>query len=265
MTVDRIFKYPRTPHLSGSRRQPGDQDVAGTPMSDLEGLNLVIEEKVDGANSGIGFDAGGRLLLQSRGHFLTGGHRERHFNMLKTWATGLKDRLWRALGSRYLMYGEWMYAKHTIFYDVLPHYFLEFDILDKSEGIFLSTERRQELLRDLPVASVQVLASGTFRRAEELTALITGSAYKSVGWREALAQEAERQSLDVDRSVRQSDPSDLMEGLYVKIEQAGAVLGRLKYVRPDFRDRVAESGSHWQSRPILPNALAPGANLFDRT
>ncbi len=232
-------------------------------MSDLQGLHLVIEEKVDGANSGISFDADGRLLLQSRGHYLTGGHRERHFNMLKTWATGLRDRLWPTLGSRYLMYGEWMYAKHTIFYDQLPHYFLEFDILDMAEGVFLSIDRRQALLRDLPVVSVQVLAVGTFRRAEEITALVTGSAYKSLDWRDALARAAERQSLDVDRSLRQSDPSDLMEGLYIKIEQAGEVRGRLKYVRPDFRDRVAESGSHWQSRPILPNALAPGVNLFD--
>jgi hypothetical protein len=37
------------------------------------------------------------------------------------------------------MYGEWVYAKHTVFYDKLPHYFLEFDILETKTGAFLST------------------------------------------------------------------------------------------------------------------------------
>jgi hypothetical protein len=52
-----------------------------------------------------------------------------------------------------------------------------------------------------------------------------------------------------------------MEGLYVKVEQDGRVVDRLKYVRPDFLAAVLDSESHWQSRPILPNRLAPGAAL----
>ena len=44
------------------------------------------------------------------------------------------------------MYGEWLYAKHTVYYDALPHYFLEFDIYDKEQAIFLSTKKRKELL-----------------------------------------------------------------------------------------------------------------------
>lgn len=42
-----------------------------------------------------------------------------------------KDRLYEVLGRRYVMYGEWMYAKHTIYYDLLPHYYMEFDVLDR--------------------------------------------------------------------------------------------------------------------------------------
>ena len=54
---------------------------------------------------------------------------------------------------------------------------------------------------------------------------------------------------------RQTDPSGLMEGLYIKIEEDGRVIDRFKYVRPDFVAMVMDSESHWQSRPILPNEL----------
>ena len=62
------YKYPRTPHLEGSRLQAGDEDLSQVPFSHLKGKYLVIEEKVDGANTAISFDTDGTLLLQSRGH-----------------------------------------------------------------------------------------------------------------------------------------------------------------------------------------------------
>ena len=75
-----LHKYPRTNHLEGSRLQPGDEDLSSVPIADLAGQHVVVEEKVDGGNAGISFDGDGRLYLQSRGHFLDGGPRERHFS-----------------------------------------------------------------------------------------------------------------------------------------------------------------------------------------
>src|SRR5436309_3513434 len=134
-----LHKYPRTQHLQGSRLQPGDEDLTAVPFSALKGKYLVVEEKLDGANAGLSFDANGQLFLQSRGHFLTGGAREKHFNLFKQWANTIAQDLWPVLGDRFVMYGEWLYAKHTIFYDLLPAYFLEFDLLDTQTGDFLST------------------------------------------------------------------------------------------------------------------------------
>ncbi len=71
-----IVKYPRTPHLEGSRLQPGDEDVRIAGAHELDGLPLVVEEKLDGSNTGISFDTDGALVLQSRGHVLTGGPRD---------------------------------------------------------------------------------------------------------------------------------------------------------------------------------------------
>jgi hypothetical protein len=257
-----LHKYPRTRHLEGSRLQPGDEDTASVPFAALAGRFLVAEEKLDGANAGIGFDADGRLWLQSRGHFLTGGIREKHFALFKQWAHGHTNALREVLGDRYTLYGEWLYAKHTIFYDQLPHYFLEFDILDTQTGAFLSTERRRALLAGLPVASVPVLWSGTACALEPLLTLVGTSLYKGPSWRERLAEVCAARRLDRERVWQETDRSDLMEGLYLKVEEGGRVVERYKYVRASFLTCVLDSGSHWLKRPIVPNQLREGGDLF---
>ena len=257
-----LLKYPRTHHLEGSRLQPGDEDSQSIPFTALAGRYLVLEEKLDGANAGISFDAAGRLWLQSRGHFLTGGAREKHFDLFKRWAHTHTDALRTALGQRFVLYGEWLFAKHTIFYDRLPHYFLEFDVLDTETGAFLATDERRALLTGLPVASVPVLHSGPCRDLAEATRLIGPSRYKSPSWRDSLNTAAEARGLDPAQVWKETDPSDLMEGLYVKVEEEGRVVERYKFIRASFLTTVLDSGSHWLRRPILPNQLEPGADLF---
>jgi hypothetical protein len=254
--MTRIRKYPRTHHILDSALQPGDEDLSRAGFDVIAHHHVVVEEKVDGANAAVSFDADGQLLLQSRGHYLTGGPRERHFNLFKAWANGLRDQLWPVLGARYIMYGEWVYAKHTVYYDQLPHYFLEFDILDVEGGAFLSTPRRQEILAGLPVYSVPVLYSGVVMNAAALKSFVGPSAFKSPDWRARLHAAATVPPNVPDMVMMQTDLSDLMEGLYIKVEDAGAVTDRYKYVRHGFLTSVLDSESHWQSRPILPNRLA---------
>jgi hypothetical protein len=257
-----LHKYPRTHHLEGSRLQPGDEDSRSVPFAALAGRHLVIEEKLDGANAGISFDEEGRLWLQSRGHFLTGGSREKHFDLFKRWASTHADALRTVLGRRFVLYGEWLYAKHTVFYDRLPHYFLEFDILDTETGGFLSTDQRRALLGDTPGTSVPVLRTGSCRDLDEVTSLLTPSLYKSPSWRESLNAASRARGLDPDLVWKETDPSDLMEGLYLKVEEGGRVVERYKFIRPSFLTTVLDSASHWQRRPILPNQLRPGVDLF---
>ncbi|HEX3271940.1 MAG TPA: RNA ligase family protein [Ktedonobacterales bacterium] len=261
--MSEIHKYPRTRHIEGSGLQPGD-DPECAPFADLAGRRLVVEEKMDGANSAISFAPDGRLLLQSRGHYLTGGPRERQFDLLKQWANRYAGPLWETLGDRYVLYGEWLYARHTIFYTDLPHYFLEFDALDTSDGVFLSTPARQELLRKSPlVRSVRVLHEGTVASAEALVALIGPSAFVSGAPAERLRAAARARDLDPEQALRESDLSGLMEGLYIKVEENGAVVERYKYVRAGFLQTVFDSESHWMDRPLIPNQLAPGVSLWD--
>ncbi|MBX3200123.1 MAG: RNA ligase family protein [Labilithrix sp.] len=261
MSPPPILKYPRTRHVEGSRLQPGDQDLDAVPWRDVGGRHLVVEEKIDGANAAIRFAPDGTLLLQSRGHYLAGGARERHFSALKPWARAHAERLREVLDDRYVMYGEWVYAKHTVYYDALPHYFLEFDVLDTATGAFLSTPRRRALLAPLPVVSVPVLHEGPLRGLAELLDLVGPSRFKTGAWREHLGEEARSLELDVARVLDETDASNDMEGLYIKIEEGDRVVERLKWVRPDFLTSVVDSGTHWLSRPIVPNGLAGDASL----
>jgi hypothetical protein len=256
-----ILKYPRTRHLEGSRLQIGDS-ADDQKLAQLAGQSLVVEEKLDGANCAISFSADGDLKLQSRGHFLTGGWRERHFDVFKTWAAAHQQAFQPVLTDRFVMYGEWMYAKHTVFYDRLPHYFLEFDVLDRLTMTFLSTDARRVLLVGLPVMPVPVLYVGPLTSQAQIEALIKPSLYKSPDWQQALNAAAFQSGSRADMVEGQTDPCDLAEGLYLKLEQDGVVQDRFKFVRSDFLQAIEASDGHWLDRPILPNGLADDVDIF---
>ncbi len=257
-----LHKYPRTRHLEGSRLQAGDEDLEAVPFAELRGEPLVVEEKMDGANAALSFGPAGELRLQSRGHFLVGGRRERHFDLFKRWASTVAGALRPVLGARCVLYGEWLYAKHTIFYDRLPHYFMEFDVLDLERGCFLDTPARSELLRGLPLASVRVLAARRFASLAELRALAGPSAFIAEGHLARLRAACLERGLDPERTLAETDASTEMEGLYLKHEEEGVVRGRYKLIRASFLQSVLRAEGHWLDRPILENGLAPGARLF---
>ncbi len=259
----KIRKYPRTPHLEGSRLQPGDEDLARIDFSEVEGRHIVIEEKIDGANSAISFDEDGTLLLQSRGHYLTGGAREVHYDLFKQWASVHRDAFYKVLGTRYIMYGEWMYAKHSMYYDALPSYFMEFDIYDREKDIYLDTPGRRELTRLMPISSVPVLGEGVFKRNSDIIKHIGKSRYIKDGHLDRLRAYCEDMGLDVEERLRETDLTDIMEGLYIKVEEDGCVKSRLKYVRAGFAQGAMESPHHWLHKAIIPNGLSvPFESLF---
>lgn len=256
-----MFKYPRTRHIRGSRFQHGDHDLEAVPWEELRGKHLVIEEKCDGANAGISFDENGKLLLQSRGHYLRGGPREKHFDLLKQWANARQDELFQVLGQRYVCYGEWMYAKHTMYYDALPHYFMEFDVLDLETGMFLSTPARDKLLRFASdvLYPVKVLGVGVYDHLRDLSDFIHRSHFVTPDRITNLNNAAEAAGVVATEAWAHTDHSEAMEGLYVKWEDADHVLGRYKFVRQSFTNSILDQDTHWHDRPIIPNRLLPGA------
>ena len=140
---------------------------------------------------------------------------------------------------------------------------MEFDILDRETSRFLSTRRRHELLDGSPLCSVPVLSpENSPTKRVHLEALVGHSLYKTAAWKDALRATSEARGLDEVRAFDETDPSDDMEGLYIKVENDDEVIERYKFIRPTFLTSVIDSGSHWLDRPIIPNQLAAGRDIF---
>lgn len=260
---DSLLKYPRTPHLEGSRLQPGDEGHGHVPYASLKGCWLVVEEKLDGANCGVSFSEAGDLLLQSRGHYLVGGGRERQFNLFKRWASAHEAVLLERLEDRYVMYGEWLHKKHSVFYDALPHYFTEFDVWDRKTQQFLSTRARRALLTGLPVLSVPVLYEGV--APDNLKGLLRhlgASLGRTEQWPVHYEAAAASAGLDKAQAWQLADKNFRCEGLYLKIEEGEETTGRLKWVRSDFVQAIVQSGKHHAEQPFVANRLIEGVDIF---
>src|SRR5262245_32749469 len=173
-----FVKYPRTPHLFGSRGTADDKHLGeAESLRFLAEESLIIEEKLDGTNVGIHFSSSGTMLLQCRGHLITEGMHPQ-YDLFKQWAAVKRSVLEEILQDRFILFGEWLYAKHSVHYRRLAHYFFEFDIYDNVSGDFLSLERRLALLEGTGLHTVPVLHTGALDR-KRLPALIGPSRFDS--------------------------------------------------------------------------------------
>lgn len=238
-----MYKYPKTPRLN---------NVDEKDFSSWMKLWAVIEEKIDGANAGIYFDDEDNLVLQSRGHILIGGAREAQFNLFKSWAFEHSNDLYDVIGNKYVMFGEWCYAKHRCFYDSLPSFFLEFDIFDKEENFFLSTKKRKEIIAN-KISSVAIIHEDRFDKINNFEQYISKSNYKSDKCAE-LFKEIMNSGMNMFYKHDETDITNIMEGVYVKIEDDDKVVGRFKLLRNDF-EKLQMDDSRWQRRPIFQNKL----------
>jgi hypothetical protein len=240
---DTFVKYPRTPHLFGSRGTDDDKHLGRAESARLiADRSLIIEEKLDGTNVGIHFTTVGRMVLQCRGQEITQGMHAQ-YDLFKQWTTIKRPTLEAMLGDRYILFGEWLYARHSLHYRRLPHYFFEFDLYDKRLGVFLDLETRLVMLEGTGIQTVPVLHRGDLDEGA-LRALIGPSRFESVF---------------TNSITGRDDP--LMEGLYLRTEAGGVVTRRAKLVRPEFVEKVKRS-EHWQHQPVVPNLLAEGVDLW---
>lgn len=243
-TRDNFVKYPRTPHLFGSKGTADDKHLGRRESEAFIGdASLIVEEKVDGTNVGIHFTTAGRMVLQCRGHEITEGMHPQ-YDLFKQWTSVKRPVLEGMLANRFILYGEWLYAKHSVHYRGLPHYFFEFDIYDKDAGKFLDLKKRLEILAGTGLQTVPVVHEGK-ATVERLQELIAVSAFDAA----------------FDNPVT-GRIDDLMEGLYLRTEAGGFVTGRAKMVRPEFVEKVKQS-EHWQHQGMVPNELKTGVDIWE--
>lgn len=242
-TRDDFIKFPRTPHLFGSKGTDDDKHLGRKEsVAFIADPSLIVAEKLDGTNVGIHFTQHERMVLQCRGHEITEGMHPQ-YDLFKQWTSVKRTVLETMLGSRFILYGEWLYAKHSIHYRALPHYFIEFDIYDKATAQFLDLATRLRLLDRTGLHSVPVLHRGPVT-AGELRAVIGPSAFDSAFENPVTGR-----------------TDNLMEGLYLRTEAAGHVSGRAKLVRPEFVEKMKQS-EHWQHHAMVSNQLATGVEIW---
>ena len=238
-----FIKYPRTPHLFGSKGTDDDKHLGEAESVDfIADDSLIVEEKLDGTNVGIHFSDDGEIALQCRGHVITEGMHPQ-YDLFKQWAAVKRHVLEDRLQNRFIMFGEWVYARHSVFYQRLSHYFYEFDIYDKQIGAFLDLRQRLGLLEGTGIETVPIVHTGVLKR-NELEGLIGPSQFDS----------------QFDNPLN-NQADNLMEGVYLRTEANGVVTGRAKFVRPEFVEKIKQS-THWQQQIMVPNELADGVDIW---
>lgn len=229
-----FFRFPHTPHLAWlGGGDPRDDKVLSTQeAAALLSGEVVLEEKVDGANLGFSLGAGGELRVQNRGQYLEEPH-VGQFARLPPWLVlhgeAIGDNLVEQLEQRLVLFGEWCAACHSLDYSRLPDWFLLFDVFEAATGRFWSSDRRDALATRLGLATTPQLARGRFTLTELMN--------------------------KVDQWPSQFRDGPL-EGIIIRRESAQWCELRAKLVRGNFAEAI---GKHWRHRRLAWNRLAKAA------
>ena len=222
-----FFRFPHTPHLAwlGPGAPRDDKVLAPAEVQALLAGEVVVEEKLDGANLGLSLAPDGRLRAQNRGQYLYEPH-VGQFARLPAWLAQHEAGLREALTPDLILFGEWCAFTHSIPYTALPDWFIGFDVYDRTSGRFWSVARRNALLQRIGIPAVPEVARG-------------------------------RLTLDALKRLLDRTPSAFgaphVEGFVLRRDAGDWCAARAKLVRADF---VQAIDTHWRRRAPTHNRLA---------
>lgn len=225
-----FFRFPHTPHLAwlGPGTPRDDKVLAADEAAALLADEVVVEEKLDGANVGVSLAHDGMLRLQNRGQYIHPPFAGQ-FQRLGGWLAAHEHALRRDLSPGLIMFGEWCAARHSVAYNRLPDWWVVFDVYDLSQQRFFSTARRNALAARMGFAVVRKVLRGR-KTLTELT-----------------------RRLSAEPSRYRAGP---IEGFVIRKENSDWLLARGKLVHPEF---VQGIGEHWRRRRIEWNRVEHGA------
>jgi RNA ligase len=214
-------KYNRTLHLPWSPGQGSDDKVAKS-VDSLINVPIVISEKMDGSNTSLEKDG-----CFARTH--AGAPTHVSFDGLKSLHASLKYYLWEDVQ----IFGEWLYALHSIAYDTLPGYFLMFGIreLYKGDDYWYSWAMVEEWAHSLQLSTVPVLWQGT------------------------VASDKELQTLTEELVKQPSAYGETREGVVVRIADRFDDVNFSKCIMKWVRKDHVQTDQHWKSQEIVKNKL----------
>lgn len=165
--------YPRIPHL--------DKSISNMTHDDIEVESKIqfpitgwVQEKIDGANMGISWTSG--PVLRNRNHILKKGYIDKdtpaklQFRPAWNWVHEHGDEIrWisKEIMSPVTIYGEWLFAKHSIEYNRLPDLFIAYDIYSVEDRKFLSPNVVDGLLSKTRIKYIKSYKA-TFNNIDEV-------------------------------------------------------------------------------------------------
>jgi hypothetical protein len=156
MTTSESKKYPRTPHLPFSPGKGADDKVLDS-VDHLLNVPLVLTEKMDGSNLCMTKEA-----LFARSH--SGPPTHPSFDLAKQ----LHAQVRGAIPNGLSIFGEYLYALHSIPYTDLPGYFLVFGVREDTTGKWWSWEMTKEMAKELNLPTIPYCATKIFRSDRDL-------------------------------------------------------------------------------------------------
>ena len=112
------YKYKRTFHLPWSPGSTNDDKML-TDTSSFKGKSIVVTEKMDGENTNMYPDRIHARSIDSSDHI------SRH------WVKSLWGNIRHEIPTGWRICGENLYARHSIYYDQLPSFFMVYSIWDE--------------------------------------------------------------------------------------------------------------------------------------
>ena len=210
-----IIKYPkiyRLPTLNITAKKT----LTSKEVKELFDGEVIIEEKIDGSIIGLA-----NTHAQGRGREIRLGENSKQFKFFNSWRSQNQFKIDK-IPDNTIIYGEWMYAKHNVFYDKLPDFFIAFDVFDN--GKFLDYKRKIKLINDIGFSNSKLLFEGVWNKTtEKLIDKLIGTSHFST--------------------------DEIMEGFVIK-NYKKQLFG--KYVRREFMDDLDE---HWLRKPLVVNKL----------
>lgn len=223
-----FFRFPHTPHIAwlGQGAPRDDKVLSSAEAKALLSDEVVVEEKLDGANLGLSLAEDDSVRAQNRGQYLAEPHAGQ-FARLPAWLMQHGEALRSVLNRDLIVFGEWCAARHSLDYTALPDWFVVFDVYDRAVGKFWNTARRNALAMQAGLMVVPQL----FRGKTTLPAL------------EAL----------VNSTISRYRKGPL-EGVVIRRESSEWCEARAKLIRVDFTQAI---DTHWRRRRIEWNRVAP--------